>query len=376
MAKQFPASRVKLQCLKAFSNGTINGELPDRLKVFNWGVNKTTKGEFIVDDTTLQVFEATQKAMGRETLVIDFNHCTIPGHPAYGGATAPTAGYGQARVVKGEGIFVEGISTTATGRKLSPDYVDISPAPLTVDNRIIGMDSIALTQTGSVEGLTLELAAQEGRRQGLQTLSAALETDYTKSDPTAYRLANTTTYNGLMEKHLEYFREQLGLAAGTSAEDIMTAIRAKWEGDEKVTGPLDDAAPGASQTTPVWDARVEVEKMVASLTKPLADQIVTLSAELRAARDNDETRRKTLDADERAAIIAAATRDGKVIPFSADILPTIPTAALKDCVAKLPKTIATQSRIVTLSADGKAANAPRPTLKDAARAIEANLRYN
>ena len=142
------AKRITLKCFSARYGGvTENGELPSRLKLFDWGTNKTNKGDFIVDDRTHACFAENQEAMSRQTIQVDFNHNTVEGSPAYLAAkgSPEIAGYGVPVCVRGKGIFLEKIDTTPHGVDKAADYKDLSPAPLaTDDGLVVGLHSVAL----------------------------------------------------------------------------------------------------------------------------------------------------------------------------------------------------------------------------------------
>ena len=142
-------------------------ELPTRIKLLGWGRNVTSEGDVIVDELTARVFSANQKAIGRERVVVDFEHNTVPGTPEYKRTTEPRAVAGHANLVcvPGEGIFAEALTYTATGKKSAPDFEDVSLAPYCdKEGRVIGAHSMALTHTGAAYGV--------GFAQAPETLSA------------------------------------------------------------------------------------------------------------------------------------------------------------------------------------------------------------
>ena len=161
-----PATPLKLS---AGSEGAT-AELPTRIKLLGWGKNVTSEGEVIVDELTARVFSANQKAIGRERVVLDFEHNTVPGTPEYKRTTEPRAVAGHANLVcvPGEGLFAEAITYTATGQKSAPDFEDVSVAPYCDKvGRVIGAHSVALTHTGAAYGV--------GFAQAPETLSAGGE---------------------------------------------------------------------------------------------------------------------------------------------------------------------------------------------------------
>jgi hypothetical protein len=142
---------AKLVTLHVTSNGARSGTFPSRLKVLSWGVNKTLKGDFIVDEQTVAIFDATQKSQGRARVVLDFEHNTVEGTPEYERSQEPrnVAGFWTPRVVPGEGIFLEEPAWTPSGRTSAHEYEDLSAAPFHQNGRVIGLHSVALTKAGA-----------------------------------------------------------------------------------------------------------------------------------------------------------------------------------------------------------------------------------
>lgn len=172
-----PATPLKLS---AGSEGAT-AELPTRIKLLGWGKNVTSEGEVIVDELTARVFSANQKAIGRERVVLDFEHNTVPGTPEYKRTTEPRAVAGHANLtcVPGEGIFAENITYTGTGKKTAADFEDVSIAPYCEkkSGRVIGAHSVALTHTGAAYGVGFAQAPETLSADGelaadLKTLSA------------------------------------------------------------------------------------------------------------------------------------------------------------------------------------------------------------
>jgi hypothetical protein len=86
------AKSVTLKTVPAISNKALKEkDLPSRLKVLNWGKNKTLDGEIMFDDESAKVFYANQKSIGRTMAPLDFNHNTVPGTRAYDGEKEPRA---------------------------------------------------------------------------------------------------------------------------------------------------------------------------------------------------------------------------------------------------------------------------------------------
>lgn len=149
--------------LKSFSNKEIsndgwNGEsLPNSIKVANWGANETVDGTVYLNDKTLDYFNAYQEKTGRdENVPVDFDHASVSGSKEYvAGQPKPYAAYGNPRIVKGDGLYLDNLTWTDLGKKHAKNYMDLSPtAFLDEDGTILGLDSVALTATGAINGLT------------------------------------------------------------------------------------------------------------------------------------------------------------------------------------------------------------------------------
>lgn len=135
--------------------------LPTRVKLLDWGLTETVAGPVIVDLFTAKVFSANQKTIGRERVVVDFEHNTVPGTPEYERTTEPrpVAGHSSLVCLSGDGIFAENIIYTPTGLARGLDYEDVSLAPmLDKENRVVAAHSWALTHAGAVRGATFSSA--------------------------------------------------------------------------------------------------------------------------------------------------------------------------------------------------------------------------
>lgn len=147
--------------LKTFkiSNGALKGEaLPQRLKFFAWGDNKSTDGNFRAGEKTLAELSANQKKFGFERVAIDFNHCSVPGTDTYKDLLAQGQpplifGYGRVNPIPGEGLYLEDIIWTPLGVQHARNFEDLSPAIQDEDGEVTLVHSVALTPNGKVEGL-------------------------------------------------------------------------------------------------------------------------------------------------------------------------------------------------------------------------------
>lgn len=321
---------IKLKTFKATLNGVSeSGELPSRLKLFDWGVNKTNQGDFIVDEGTLKVFAANQDALARTTVQVDFNHNTVEGTPAYlAAAGSPEiGGYGVPVVISGKGIFLESVETTPSGQKKAADYKDLSPAPLVdASNRVIGLHSVALTPTGSTEGLTIESAAMKALSASLKTLAV----------PTVNAYANGQSQNDKkMSIEMSALKGHLGLDESATEEDAINAIKAMFKKSGGKSGPLDSPREGTEIVERCLSAMLP--DALGAVIAPLTAKLDAQNAIITGLQNQIATATNRAEETERAAVVLEASKAGKVIPLSAETIKVIPLAALREMVAALPK---------------------------------------
>jgi len=485
------AKQVKLQALGAVSNGALKSDkLPSRIKILDWGVNKTLDGEVTFDEQSAQVFYANQKNIGRTFAPLDFNHNTVPGTVAYENDKEPraVAGYGVPTVYHGDGLYYEYMCWTPSGDKSAKDYADISPAVITdASNRVIALHSTGLTPAGAVEGLSFYSADsidalktvakirpfssdEEGEDEdedGKKPKSKkgkgkmkVLSSDMEYADPerkqfpicteehvrAAWRLFSpgnvsgyssdqisgiketiaakakqygielkaesaddakvqvnayvTDPYKGLdMEigEMLEFFRAKLGLPNDAKPDDIMKAIRAKWEGidgaDKQVLpfkteggsvnpqirndGPMD--GNGSSLRTVItYDAiealiRKNNESVTSAITSSLQakfdESVKAFNTEIATLKAERDQKAKDAEGKERQALLDEATRKGAVLPLSAENLGKLEISLLREMVANAkPEVPVTPRPLKALSADGKVP-AVAPGAKERASAM-------
>jgi len=277
--------------LPLFSSGqpAAGAALPTRVKVLGWGVNETSAGPVIVDETTARVFHANQKAIGRERVAVDFEHNTVPGTTEFERTQEPrpVAGHSSLVCVPGQGIFAEAVTYTADGAKSAANYEDVSLAPFVdKDGRVIAAHSWTLTHAGAAYGLDFKEA---------KTLSSDLKilnSTQTPEPPMDKTTISTSTIAALL---------------GLSADADEAAITAKLK-------TLNATAPtlAAASTTALAEQLKE-------LLKPLSAQITALETKL---ADGEKTTTEM----KRAELVALFAKDGKVpkkkdgTAFSADEL--------------------------------------------------------
>jgi phage I-like protein len=361
---------ISLKCFKATLNGVSDkGELPSRLKLFDWGTNKTNQGNFIVDDRTFACFAENQDKMMRQTVQVDFNHNTVDGTPAFMAAkgSPEIAGYGVPVCIRGKGIFLEGIDTTPSGMEKAADYRDLSPAPLaTDDGLVVGLHSVALVPAGSTEGLTLEGAALKALSSSLnlKTLSVP-DSSFggPKAKPNAYKNGEDQN-NVAMEKDLmKQISTMLDMPEDASYEDVCERLKAVYHRMDGKKGPLDSPRPGTEIVTHTLTAK-DLADAVGAAIKPLEATVNKLQSDL-------DTRAAQMEETERNTVVAEATKCGKVIPLNADEIKSMPLAILKSLCANLKKDqVPVEARVKPLSA---LADRTKLTRADSARLIEEQI---
>ncbi len=160
--------------------------LPSLIKVLRFGNNPGVKGDFVVTEKTLANLEANQKLRGRDHVVIDFAHNTIPGTRAYAESKEPRpVAARKAKVVitpdRCIALEVDPQDWTEEGRSRFAHFADFSPgvvhAPQSFE--VVAIDSAALVRNGSTDGLTLcaadMLSAEENEKENeMKDLLAAL----------------------------------------------------------------------------------------------------------------------------------------------------------------------------------------------------------
>lgn len=281
--------KITLHTLRAAAlPSSAEGEaLPTRLVVFPWGTHNTRRGKFIVSDLTAKVFEANQGKMRLDgKLALDFEHNTLPGTEAYKSSAEPrpVAAWALCKVIPGEGIVYDEIEWTPEGLAAMKGghFRDLSPSPFRDEaGNVIGLHSVALCRHGEVEGLTLHAAASPRVAAYLSALSADALTSSTETTPA-------------MKDALLKLLKSLGIELEAEAsEEAMTAALSA--------------------------ATTKVGAMKPKEAEGMSAEVVALRAEM------DDLRKSNL--------ISEATRDGKVIPLSADAIKAAPLSVITELVA-------------------------------------------
>jgi phage I-like protein len=311
------------------ANGALAADpLPQRLKLLNWGRNDSTKGPVLLDEISAQALAANQRALGFDRVALDYEHNTVPGTPEYERTREPrdVAAYGTPVVIPGDGLYLENLQWTPSGRASAKNYADLSPAPSRdAEGRVVFLHSAALVRNGAVFDLS-----------------------FFSATPTPKAMTDTLTLADLATA--------LGLDAQAPRADVLTKLSAALKPAPVDLTPLTARIETIEKARPSGGAGVTLEAF-AALEARVKD--------IEAARTTDQT---AAEQREREALIAEATREGKLIPLTAEQIKTVPLDTFKALVAGLPK------NVVPLHARIKPVEGARPgaELKGFARALAAH----
>ena len=280
-------------------------KLPRRIKVLNWGDNPNCHGKRV------NVGPLFAKCLSAETypyrkVALDFEHNTFPGTAAYKESQEPraVAGFGTIEAVEDDGVYITMSSWTPDGEKMAANYADVSAGAVTdKDGNLIAVASVALCRAGAVDGMDFVEAPLSGG------VSSALSGIINQGDghrgPPPQKKGNAMDYKTLLLK-------ALGLGEDATDEAIQAACAEKFE--KKPTEEEQKAALHAI-----------VAKEVAEAFKPIEEKVAALSA--------------AAVAHEKADLIAAAAREGKVIALGAAAIGKITVEDLKATIEKTPVTV-------------------------------------
>ena len=144
-------------------NFSPGADLPKRLLVGKWGVNKSVNGDYVVNETTVRDLPKNLHAVNFDTVDLDFEHNTVPGSATFKAEKEPRkrAAHGPLEVVPGEGIYLhtadrwtpEGSDAAKGGH-----FSDLSPAIIiNKANEVVFVHSVALARHGATDDLPLQL---------------------------------------------------------------------------------------------------------------------------------------------------------------------------------------------------------------------------
>lgn len=285
------AASAVLSVAAPFRRGGAEVGLPQRVRILKWGENvgRTTGARILVDEVVAATLTANQELVAIERVPMDYEHQSVKDHPNFQPDPRHSPGAGTIEVVVGEGVFLSAIDYSPSGLEHAPGYQDVSGViHLDADARPVWISSVALTQTGDVAGMEFS--------EAMAVLSArsAAPTTLTLSTPAM----TPDDYRPLLLKILK-------LKEDATDEELVAA------------------AEQESQEPPEPDDKMK---------PPAATETAALSAlntrlELLESRAADH---------ERAALVARASREGKVIPLSAELISATSVAVLTALVDGLP----------------------------------------
>lgn len=309
--------------LVAFSGARLkldaNGELPREITVAPWGRRETRKGAVVVDDFSAAQVPLNQAAQRFDTVALDFNHNTVPGHASYMAEKEPRliAANAKVRVQPGKGIVFEIINFTPEGEAAlkGGHFIDLSPTVVRdAQGRVIFVHSAALCRQGEIadDSLTLIPHDADSKLAGVMTALAA-EAPITSSKP---------------EKHLTIMKNAL--------VKLLAALG--------VT--LADDADEAAIATALEAAAAKAEEL-AKRPEAMNADYTALSAEVKMLREQISTFNAAEEQRQKDALVATASREGKVIPLSAETIKVTPFSVLEEMVKQLKPGAVPLSRSTT-----------------------------
>lgn len=291
--------------------------LPSRLKLLSWGPNPSSKGTWILNETSAAQLPLNQKRANFDRVALDFNHNSVPGSESYKGEPVLVAAHGTPALIANDGLYLENLEWTPEGREFvgGRHYIDLSPTILPNEKgEVLFLHSAAVCRQGSVHGLSILSASNL-----IQTLQL-----------------NMTDYRPLV-------CALLGLSADATDTQITTAAEAakKRPDHRKALAGLLNLSADATDA----EIQTAAEEMAKKEKKEDKKELVTNAGDLAALRariEQLETNAATTAIDEIRRLAAA---EGKVIPGEILAGPVGKDAAqLRALVATLPSTVPLEQR--------------------------------
>lgn len=367
-----------LTCSGLKNEASASKNLPSRLKVLNWGVNKTLKGDITVDERTMKVFSQVQEKMGWDTIALDYEHGTVPGTTAYkeSAEPRPVAAHLNCSIVENDGLYCDVKDWTPSGKLNAKNYADLSPSPLAIEmgdeNVLIGCHSVALTQHGAVPGLEfLSADLPDDIRLKLITLSSEMPAFMKGTD------SNVNGHTNMSKDQIKTFRTFLGMADSTPDDEVMKCMSAEISSGKICrTGPLDKAGGTDPKVKTFGEDGKKLEHMIdgsnpglkkfnmddinAFISEKIAAAITPLSATVKDMTTAAQNASKAAEDGRRAELIREANSQYKILPLSAEELKTISLPILESLVKNTPRSSLTNRRtpeaIVKQGATGRIVN--------------------
>ena len=336
------------------SNGIRTGQpLPSRLKVLNWGVNKTVKGDVIVNDLTASSLPAFQAEKNWDDVVLDIEHGSVPGSPLFLAAAAngkfpELLGRGKPLVISGQGLFVDGISWSPHGNR-AYEFPDLSGAVKQDSSGVvIGLHSLAFCTHGAAEGI----------HSYSQQVNTTMEHTMKSILLSLLGLDEKATDAQMLEKAKTMAPAILSLS-GMDPKLATALVAMTPDALQLLTSLKPETLTALSKLT-----AKEIEDKLALLSTIGAGKDETLQAALTRLSTAEGTL-TTLKADftsaRRNTLLLSAAQQGKVVPKvylekHGDDLTTLSTL-----IEQLPVTVPVEQRVVTLSTGAPRAMTTTPT---------------
>ncbi len=289
------------------SNGALaSPSLPSRLKIFDWGDNKSTDGVFRAGSKTATNLPGNQKRLGFERVAIDFDHCTVPGHPTQkellkNGQPPLVFGYGTVNVEEGKGIFLEDVTWTPLGMQHAKNFEDLSPALRDENGEVTMIHSVALTPNGKISGLQFFSATN----QNMKTLKDTITGEDLASALGLPSTASVEDINKLLKLFsnlASFFVSEDGKVKSFSAGSIFAEMSNRL-------AKLEDGA-----TKQIATLSATIGGKVHSFT---AEDVVGVVSRLEKLENEIKAGRESQTAIERDLVVKSFAADGKV-PKKAD----------------------------------------------------------
>lgn len=303
------------------SNGALQVKgFPRRLKLLNWGVNQTVYGPVIVNETTAALLPMNQRKAGFDTVALDYEHNTVPGTPEFERTKEPReiAANGVPLVVPGEGLFLDGLEYTPSGKDHHLNYIDLSPTPkLSKAGEVVFLHSVALCRHGAVEDLhyfTVPLSVEDG-------------------------VSTNPNKENRMNELMSFLKKVFRLPDTATEDDVLKAFQA----EVAMAGADGKTVPMSVHVKALQEALKPLVALVAEDGK-----LTTLSSDLTGLKsrigDVDvsgkiATFASDLDGVRKDLACYQARLEGKVIPLSAEEIKTTPLATLQGIIAKTEPTV-------------------------------------
>lgn len=316
-----------------------DAELPKRLLILPWGINTTTQGPVVCNETTVAVLLSNNAASGFDRPVLDFEHSSEPAAPTYRGEPAKIAGHGTLEVVPGEGVYLLMAHWTPEGRESAGGghYPDLSPVvKVNAQNEVIALKSVALCRHGATPGLVFLSSETTPHHQATTKPKAKPQTPCPSPSALRLKLLSTMTKPpATADEFLAAMRSMLNLPAEATPEEAFAALEKILSAKVEKTGESD-----------------EMKSLSAAIT------------ELKTALTTQGESLKLLSAShvegQREVMLSAAAREGKVI--NKDFAAKLDLEQLRMLCATTPVTVPVQIEtpegVKLLSADGTKIDPP------------------